>query len=125
MKVLFKLLIVGILFPASTFAKSKTCANLDYSAKAKITERYIDVILLRRLHRVEIEGETVFWSWWGKADDSNPFEEGGYTIEMFSGGILISNDTVQYKLACRAPKEYSPGSKEHEKHIENWKYLFE
>jgi|GEM_PF-4185857 len=125
MKHLIIIAIFSSLFSVQSFAKSITCANLDYSAKAEVSELYAGVILLRRLHKVELKSETIFKSYLGKVDKSESFEKNGYKFDLFSGGLTVKDGQNLYELACGAPFDYAPDSLEHQDHIENWNYLFQ
>jgi len=123
MKFTFFLLII-LSSMSSTFAERVTCANLDYSATAEISENYIGMVLLRRLHKVKVNDNVVYRNVFGKIDKSESFESNGYVIDMFSGGLTVHGNSNILKLVCGAPEYYIPNSNEHDEFVEYWYYIF-
>ena len=125
MKALLVVILTTILLPISAYAEKYTCANLDYSATAEISEYYAGVILFRHLKRFQIEGETIYKGLIGKLDKGEPFMVNNVIVDMFSAGMTLEDsDGQRYELYCGAPENYDPESTEHAEFVGGWNYIF-
>ena len=124
-----KALILSLSLLFSTNAYAEYCATLDYSVKAKINEVYIDVILIRTLHELEINGEMIYDNWFGKVDFGETFYLGKsrYAINMFSLGMTVEDRITGevYEMICQAPKNKpAEDSPEYKEMLLDWEYTF-
>lgn len=103
-----KLMLLGLALTVtvpSAFAETRYCADETQQVQATISENYIGgKILIRRLHKISVNGETIYRSFLGKMDNGSdePIElSSDLAVYMYSGGINVLTPEWTAKLDCQ------------------------